>query len=82
MPKKFYTIWKGNENGEDEPILLKGEKFYFFKWSAFRRAKQLAKELPLNWDLAILVRRVTVGSDECVEYVFPAIKKRARNKRN
>lgn len=68
--KRFYTIWKGTESGDGEAILLEDEPFFYTKRRAFKRATELAKQLAPNWDNAILVRYVTIGSDMCKEWVF------------
>ena len=74
MRKRYYTLWKAKDIDDEEPMLLENEKYYLTKYFAFKRAHQLAKQLPANWDYVILVRKVTYGSTTCVEWVFPSEK--------
>ena len=68
--KRFYTLWKGNANGEGEAILLEDEPFFKTRRNAFKRASELANKLAAGWDQVILVRRITLGSLNCEEWVF------------
>ena len=70
MPKSVYTLWKGKEDECDDALFLTTEKIYSFKRSAFKRAKELVQNLPTGWDLVIIVRKITVGSDICEQYIF------------
>ena len=64
----IYTIWK--KNGSEEPFLLKGERFYHFKFFAFRRAKKLARKLTKGWENAILVRKITRGKSTITQWTI------------
>ena len=62
----FYSLWfriKGQENAR----LLDDEPTFLSKTKAFKRAHELAKD---NYfvNTIILIRRITVGSRECVQW--------------
>ena len=64
MEKSFYTIWMRNPYN-NESFILEEEKVYYFKHSAFKRAKELIKDYEI-----ILVRKVRLDSDYCLEWKF------------
>ena len=70
MKKTFYTLWKGNDDGSKNAILLDDEKVYYTKKKVFKRAQQLADGLAKGWNYVILVRKITVGSLLCDEWEF------------
>lgn len=70
MRKTFYTLWKAREHETDEALLLDSEPLFHTKKRAFRKAEKLAKDLAKGWDYVILVRKITIGSDMCTEWVF------------
>ena len=43
--KRFYTLWKGQADGSDDPVLLDKEPFFKTKHRAFKRARVLADGL-------------------------------------
>lgn len=67
-----YTLWTGYVDEGKEAILLEDEPLFLTKRNAFKRAKELAKDLAIGWDKAILVRLVVLGSALCKEWVFPS----------
>lgn len=71
MGKYFYTLWKAKEGTDDEDLLLDNEPLFHTKHRAFKRAHALAKDLAKGWNYVILVRRVSLDSDMCLEWVFP-----------
>ena len=70
MRKTFYTLWKSKEDETDDALLLDSENIFYTKHRAFRRAHALAKKLIVGWDYVILVRKITIGSKYCQEWVF------------
>ena len=69
MNKYYYIIWKGH-NGEDKAILLEDEPVFITRRNAFRRAKHLADQLPPGCEFYLLVRRVSLYDDTCLEWKF------------
>lgn len=66
----IYTLWKGKKNEEDDALLLESEPFFKIKRNAFKRAHKLVNQLPIGWDYVILVRKIKLGEDTCLEWVF------------
>ena len=71
MKRYSYTIWKGKEENGDGTLLLKDAGFFYTKHRAFKKAQKLAKQLAVGWDYIILVRRISLDSDMCLEWLFP-----------
>lgn len=72
MPqKKFYTVWLKDPCYEDAR-LFDDLPPYVFKKNAFRKAKELSSR-PEYSGCSILVRRVALNSNICVEWRFDSI---------
>lgn len=68
----FYTIWKINKGATDAE-LLEEEGTFKTRHRAFKRAKKLASKLVYDWGEKILVRKITLGNEDCLQWEFPAI---------
>lgn len=67
MKKTFYCLWKKHGKtvtlNEDVPT-------YFKKSDAFKMAKKLQKDLIYGGSDSVLVRKITEGSLNCIEWEF------------
>jgi len=63
----FYTIWK--KHGDDI-TLIDEEPTLFTKGAAFKRAREMRKDLIYGTSDAIVVRKITEGSLDCIQWVF------------
>lgn len=70
MIRTFYSLWKRKDNNDEETIFLEEESIFRTRLMAFRRARQLTKELIDGWGFDILVRKITIGSNVCKEWEF------------
>ena len=67
--KHFYTLWISNKNNE-RPVLMETEDTFFIKQLAFNRAKALINEIGPDGDTHIYVRKITIGSRVCTQWMF------------
>ena len=63
-----YTLWKRKDGDDDEAIFLQEQPIFLLRRRAFKRARQLAMELPDGWGFDILVRRIKKNSWYCLQW--------------
>lgn len=68
--RSFYTIWKCKDGDYDDALLLQEEPLFRTKHRALKRARTLADNLVDGWGFTILVRKITIGKTECLEWEF------------
>lgn len=77
MRKYYYTLWKGHDEA-DEAVLLEDEQVFKIKHRAFKRAEFLANELAYGCGFFILVRKVCLDSNECLEWKIEPVEQNTR----